>query len=135
MKDINFISNIFLVSWFTDPLTQFSGKLKKKMIWCFHMGISCDEIFPLVPTIWQCDLELGVWPFSLYINLPNNFWTESARAMIFHLNIPRDKTFRWVKKASVITTFNSLDSSRKQNSMTIRLWNILAKNTIQELCR
>ena len=28
-------------------------------------------------------------------NLAYDFWTVSARALIFHMNIPRDKTFPW----------------------------------------
>ena len=30
------------------------------------------------------------------LNLANNFWKVSARALIFHMSIPRDKTFQWV---------------------------------------
>ena len=33
-----------------------------------------------------------LWNF----NLANNFWTVSARALIFHMNISCDKTFPWV---------------------------------------
>ena len=33
-----------------------------------------------------------LWNF----NLANNFWTVCARALIFHLSIPYDKTFPWV---------------------------------------
>ena len=31
------------------------------------------------------------------INLANYLWTVSARAIIFHMNIPCDKTFPWVQ--------------------------------------
>ena len=34
----------------------------------------------------------SLWNF----NLANNFWTVSARALIFHLSIPCDETFLWV---------------------------------------
>ena len=30
------------------------------------------------------------------MNLAYNFWTVSARALIFHMSIPCDKTFSWV---------------------------------------
>ena len=33
-----------------------------------------------------------LWNF----NLANNFWTVSARALIFHMSIPCNKTFQWV---------------------------------------
>ena len=34
----------------------------------------------------------SLWNF----NLVNNFWTVSARALIFHMSIPCNKTFPWV---------------------------------------
>ena len=34
----------------------------------------------------------SLWNF----NLANNFWTLNARALIFHMSIPCDKTFPWV---------------------------------------
>ena len=43
-----------------------------------------------------CDLDLGVWPIFENFNLANNVWTVSARALIFHVSIPCDKTFPWV---------------------------------------
>ena len=51
--------------------------------WVFHISISCD-------------LDLGVWPIFWNFNLAKNFWTVSARALIFHSSIPCDKTFLWV---------------------------------------
>ena len=33
---------------------------------------------------------------SKNFNLANNFWTENARALIFHMSIPCDNTFPWV---------------------------------------
>ena len=44
----------------------------------------------------SCDLDLGVWPTYLKLNLAYNFWTVSARALIFHMSITCDKTFSWV---------------------------------------
>ena len=44
-----------------------------------------------------CDLDLGVGPIFWNFNLAYNFWTVGARALIFHLSIPCDKTlFSWV---------------------------------------
>ena len=43
-----------------------------------------------------CGLDLGVWPIFENSNLANNFWTVSARALIFHMNISWYKTFSWV---------------------------------------
>ena len=65
----------------------------------FHMSIPWDKIFPWVPLIFT----LWHWPwncigpiFKKNFNLAKNFWTMSARVLIFHLSIPCDKTFPWV---------------------------------------
>ena len=54
------------------------------------------------------DLSMGTIIFDLVtltsefdplfdnFNLAYNFWTVSARALIFHRSIPCDKTFPWV---------------------------------------
>ena len=42
---------------------------------------------------WPCDLDLGVWPTFWKLNLAYNFWTVSARALIFNMIIFCDKTF------------------------------------------
>ena len=39
---------------------------------------------------------LSIYHYLWNFNLANNFWTVSARALIFHMNIPCDKTFPWV---------------------------------------
>ena len=39
---------------------------------------------------------LSFCPPLLNVNLANNFWTVSARALIFHINNSCDKTFPWV---------------------------------------
>ena len=41
-------------------------------------------------------LTLEFDPFFEIFNLANNFWSVSARALIFHMSIPCDKTFQWV---------------------------------------
>ena len=41
-------------------------------------------------------LTLEFDPFFENFNLFNNFWTASARALIFQMNNPCDKTFPWV---------------------------------------
>ena len=59
-------------------------------------------IFPVIRPFWgyhyflPCDLDLGVWPFFKNFNLSNNFWTVSARTLIFHMSISCDKTFLWL---------------------------------------
>ena len=40
-----------------------------------------------------------LWNF----NLANNFWTVSARALIFHMSIPCDKTFLLVLNLLTLT--------------------------------
>ena len=41
-------------------------------------------------------LTLEFDPFFEKCNLSNNFWTVSARALIFHTSISCDQTFQWV---------------------------------------
>ena len=41
-------------------------------------------------------LFLSFCPPLWNVNLANNIWTMNARALIFHINIPCDKTFPWV---------------------------------------
>ena len=45
-------------------------------------------------------LTLEFDPFFENINLADNFWTVSARTLIFHMNIPCDKTFPWAPSFS-----------------------------------
>ena len=58
------------------------------------MNILCDKTFPWVPlyfTLWH-----RRWSLTLFFEnfkLANTFWTVSARALIFHMSIPCDKTF------------------------------------------
>ena len=58
-------------------------------------------IFPLIKpfcgyhNFWPCNHDLGVWHTFKNCNLANKFWTVSARALIFKMNIPCDKTFPW----------------------------------------
>ena len=59
------------------------------------MNILYDKTFQWVPLFcYPCDLDLD--PFFENFNLFNNFWTASARALIFQMNNPCDKTFPWV---------------------------------------
>ena len=41
---------------------------------------------------YHCFLTCDLDPFFKNFNLANNFWTVSARALIFHMSIPCDKT-------------------------------------------
>ena len=41
----------------------------------------------------------GLFKYTSFLenfNRAYNFWTVSARALIFHMSIPCDKTFQWV---------------------------------------
>ena len=42
-------------------------------------------------------LTLKFDPFFENFNLANNFWTVSAWALIFHIGIPGDKTFPYIR--------------------------------------
>ena len=58
-----------------------------------HLLYACNITVYLVHAyIFFMPLRSSLWNF----NLANNFWTVSARALIFHMNIPCDKIFPWV---------------------------------------
>ena len=50
---------------------------------------------------WRCDLDLCSF-FEIF-NLAYYFWTVGARALIFHMSIPCDKTFSWVLNLLFLT--------------------------------
>ena len=41
-----------------------------------------------------CDLDLGVWSIFENFNFAYNYWTVSAKPLIFHINIPSGISFR-----------------------------------------
>ena len=63
-------------SSFLCPRDQRSGGI------LFLSCLSYSAILSFYPPLWN-------------FNLANNFWTVSAIALIFHMNIPCDKTFLW----------------------------------------
>ena len=65
-------------------------------LWYFTRVFLVIRAFCGYNYVWPCDLDLGVWPIFKNFNLANNFWIVSARALIFHMSIPCDKTFPWV---------------------------------------
>ena len=78
----NFWSELNINTWtivFLCPRVQRSGGI---LFW------SCLSLCHSVIMSFCHDL----WNF----NLANNFWTVNARAWIFHMSIPCDKTFSWV---------------------------------------
>ena len=46
--------------------------------------------------LWPCDLDLWVWPIFDNFTPAIYFLTVSARALMFHMSIPCDKTFSWI---------------------------------------
>ena len=48
-----------------------------------HIVFVLSVILSFCPPLWN-------------FNLANNFWTVSARALIFYMSIPCDKTFPWI---------------------------------------
>ena len=58
----------------------------------FHINICSSKVFPWVPTLFNpVTLTLE---FDLFFNLSNNFWTVSARALIFYETRPS----RWYQQ-------------------------------------
>ena len=83
--------------WPNIPYRNMHGAYYRKIIqtdnnWIFmpprskiggHIVFVLPVILSFCPPLWN-------------FNLANNFWTVSARALIFHMHIPCDKTFPWV---------------------------------------
>ena len=74
-------------------------KLKKKLF--YAPGIEDQGVYCLCPVCHSVFLSLrnSVQNF----NLANNFSTVSARAVIFHMSIPCNKTFPWVRTFVTLT--------------------------------
>ena len=65
-------------------------------LWYFTWILPVIRPFCGYHYFWHCDLDLEVSPiFFDTFHLAYNFWTVSARAFIFHMSIPFDKTFPW----------------------------------------
>ena len=64
-------------------------------LWRVHAGALIFQMSMIRPFLENhfllpCDLDLGVWPIFENFNLANNFWTVSARALIFNMSISSD---------------------------------------------
>ena len=68
-----------------------------------------------------------LWNF----NLANNFWTVRARALIFHMNIPCDKTFPWVPLFFTLWPWPwSLTHFLKNFNLANNFWTVSARALI-----
>ena len=70
-------------------------------LWCFTWIFSVIWHFRWYHYFLLCYLDLD--PFFENFNLANNFWTVSARAFIFLMNIPCDKIFLLVLNHIALT--------------------------------
>ena len=60
----------------------------------FHVKTSDNSLGTII--FYPVTLTSEFDPFLENFNLANNFWTVSAKALIFHISISCDKAFRWV---------------------------------------
>ena len=67
---------------------------------------------------------------SLNFNLANNFWTVSARAFIFHMNIPCDNTFLWVPLFYPVTLTLEFDPFFDNFNLANNFWIVSARALI-----
>ena len=65
---------------------------------------------------------------TLINNLANNFSTMGARALIFHMSIPCEKTYLWVPKFPIWTL--ELDLLFENFNLAINIWTVSAKTLI-----
>ena len=69
----------------------------------------------------------SLWNF----NLSYKFWTVSARALIFHMSIPCDKTFPWVSIIfDPVTLTLEFDPFKKNFNLTYNFWTVSARALI-----
>ena len=61
-----------------------------------HIYFYASEIEDRGHIVFVLSVILSFCPPLWNFKLADNFWTISARASIFHMNIPYDKTFPWV---------------------------------------
>ena len=79
---------------------------------------------------------LWPWPrrmthFFDKFNLAYNFWTVSARALIFHMSIPCDKSFPWVPLFFTLWPWPlSLTHFKKNLNLAYNFWTVSARALI-----
>ena len=119
--DAAFMYTPFWISAVNEVILQYLWgaitKMKNEFVYCekfaasslrtSHFGTVCDDflcprdrryggILFLSCLSFCHSIILSFCPPLWNLNFANNFWTVSARALIFHMNIPCDKTFPWV---------------------------------------
>ena len=67
-----------------------------------------------------------LWNF----NRANNFWTVSASALIFHMNIPCEKTFTWVSLYWTVTLTLEFDPFFENFILANNFWTVSASALI-----
>ena len=69
-----------------------------------------------------CDLDLVVWPIFENFNLAYNFWTVSAKALIFHMSISCDFFTQWPWPWSLAYFFKTLTLLITFELWVLELW-------------
>ena len=65
------------------------------------------------------------------LDLANNFWIVSARALIFHMSIPYDKTFAWFPLFHYLVTLTrEFDLLFKNLDLAYNFWTVSARALI-----
>ena len=108
-QDLSMGASIFYpVTWpwrFTSFLKTFTIIISFEQpvleLWYFTWVFFVTKPFYGYQHLLPCDLDLVTLTlefdlFSKNFNLANNFWTVSARVLLFHLSIFCDKFFLWI---------------------------------------
>ena len=103
----------------------YAPKIEDRGAYCF-----CPVCHSVIPSF--CLSVIPSFCHSLWnFNLANNFWTGSARALIFHMNIPCDKTFPWVPLFFTLWPWPwSLTHFLKTLTLVITFWTVGARALI-----
>ena len=109
--------------WNFNFSNYFCSVSARALIYMYHMNISCDMTFGGYHCFLPCHLDLRVWPFFENFNLVKNFWTVSARALIFHKNILCVKTSLLTWPLSLTHFLKTLTLLITFEQWVLELWN------------
>ena len=100
-----------------NPMNQiirfYAPEIKDRGAYCF-CPVCHTVILSFCPPLWN-------------FNLANKFWTVSARALIFHMSIPCDKTFKWLPLFDPVILTLEFDPYFNNFNLADNYWSVSAR--------